>query len=1056
MTSLLRSYRTVSRLITLGLLVSSAAPALAQTTYTWNTTTTSNAWLNSGNWSPAGIPGEQNNANSSNSDIAAIGTFAFTPGNGLGIDMATANGHLGLGALDFTSTTAALQIGNSSGSNGALTLNGATVAGVANTLIAVRGTQNLTIANVPSGSGSQLMDLRLGGPSGVFLVNSGRTLTISSRIIERSANSGFVVRGGGTVVLNGANDNAFTGTVTVGTNSRLRLDNSGVLNNNRLGTTQPVTLNSGILNVTGNNTTGNHTNQQFGTLTVTGLSALTITRQANAQTVVRPASLNPGTSGILIVASDANLGNSIGNGTANLVFTTAPTTYGAGPNSGNTRPILTNVVAIGSNTASLARATLAYYDPVDGVVPLVRNGDSAGAGYSGITTLSAGTGLANTNVFLNGNTTAFAFGSGTAQVNSLTIPFWNITNIFNGTIRVNSGVILISSTASTTYSSAAGITFDLNGQTGRITVLSSTDLIATDRPYTINGVVQNTGSGGLVVSGAYGNTLSLQNSNNTFANGLTVQGLNVQGFPDGPGTNNLNGPSSTPFQLRFAANGSLGNAANSVTVNNASILSTATTTVNRTLNLAGDTFNGIGSTSGTLTWSGLITGANRLTMVGGTVTLSEAGNDYSGGTSVDAGILQAVLGSATATPLGSGRVTLNGGRLDFWVTNGQVRTVANDIVLPATGQQQFIIRAADGSAPTSLGTGVRLTGVLSGGTTGQTYRITDSNASGNHNNVLILDNPNNSMFGILEMWRGTLAITSDAALGNVSRIRHSTENLNGSFRFDADNIVVSASREFEFVTNNPQPVHTQGFTATIAGPLVGSGLMVKQGTGTLILSGTSTNTSPIHIDAGTLRVTGQIGSGAVTVKSGTTLEGSGTVGGTVTVQNGGTIRGGDPTSTTANALTLGNGLTAQSGATVAIRLLTLTPDVSSANPASNSFLNITGGTTTLNAGTNFLIDGSSLAFNSATTYSYRIAAGAGDQSALFINTPSQFSTVNFANASDFVFSVTGNAGGEVFLNIAPVPEPAVVLALAFGTLAVGRRVRRMFRQPTTKAGSLSV
>ncbi len=64
-----------------------------------------------------------------------------------------------LGGISFNRTvTNNLQIGNSSSSvNGILQLNGATIDTVANTLISVAGSSNLTIANVNSGSGTQAM-----------------------------------------------------------------------------------------------------------------------------------------------------------------------------------------------------------------------------------------------------------------------------------------------------------------------------------------------------------------------------------------------------------------------------------------------------------------------------------------------------------------------------------------------------------------------------------------------------------------------------------------------------------------------------------------------------------------------------------------------------------------------------------------------------------------------------------------------------------------------------------------------------------------------------------
>jgi hypothetical protein len=66
---------------------------------------------------------------------------------------------------------------------------------------------------------------------------------------------------------------------------------------------------------------------------------------------------------------------------------------------------------------------------------------------------------------------------------------------------------------------------------------------------------------------------------------------------------------------------------------------------------------------------------------------------------------------------------------------------------------------------------------------------------------------------------------------------------------------------------------------------------------------------------------------------------------------------------------------------------------------------------------------------------------------LNITNPAQFTTTNFANAAAFTFSVTGNAGGDVFLTVAPVPEPATVLGVAAAALGLGGFVRRRLRKP---------
>ena len=122
---------------------------------------------------------------------------------------------LTLGGIDYNKTqTTSTQIGNSSTTvNGLLQLNGATIDGVAKTLVRVAGSANLTIANVNSGAGTQTMDLRLGITDGIFHVADGRTLTISSNITELTASSGFTKTGTGLMTLSGTN--SYTGGTTI-------------------------------------------------------------------------------------------------------------------------------------------------------------------------------------------------------------------------------------------------------------------------------------------------------------------------------------------------------------------------------------------------------------------------------------------------------------------------------------------------------------------------------------------------------------------------------------------------------------------------------------------------------------------------------------------------------------------------------------------------------------------------------------------------------------------------------------------------------------------------
>jgi autotransporter-associated beta strand protein len=206
-------------LAVLGLLVI-AAPAPGQSTLTWNAAVTSNAWLDPLNWTggPAntwpGVTATANPANGNSGDTALVGDFAFTPSSGLAIDMAAAGGELSLGALQFTGSTANLTVLNPTTTFGNLRLNGATVGGVSNVLLAnTSGSRDLGVMGNLGGTGTQNLGIHLGITDGVMLVNPGRTITIGAGISEAAANSAFSVQGGGRVVL--TRPNTFTGQTQV-------------------------------------------------------------------------------------------------------------------------------------------------------------------------------------------------------------------------------------------------------------------------------------------------------------------------------------------------------------------------------------------------------------------------------------------------------------------------------------------------------------------------------------------------------------------------------------------------------------------------------------------------------------------------------------------------------------------------------------------------------------------------------------------------------------------------------------------------------------------------
>jgi len=275
-------------------------------------------------------------------------------------------------------------------------------------------------------------------------------------------------------------------------------------------------------------------------------------------------------------------------------------------------------------------------------------------------------------------------------------------------------------------------------------------------------------------------------------------------------------------------------------------------------------------------------------------------NLFTGGATLNAGTLR--MGHAEA--MGTGAVTHAGGSLMFSFGSG---TVTNDIALAPTAYQTFIIRGPN-DAPPGTGTEVTLTGKLSGGTAGLTYRLVDSNTTSNHNNVLALTNAANDFSGTIELWRGFLAFTSDAALGNPDNdIRMDVNNGNGGLRFDTDGTTLNANRTITLVSSNSQEGFTvPAGTGTVAGPIVGAGAMVKRGAGELVLSSTAnTFTGNVSVAAGKLTVDGTIATSAnaVTVTATGALGGSGTI--ARTVNAAGIIAPGSGTGTlTASAATI--------------------------------------------------------------------------------------------------------------------------------------------------------
>ena len=298
-------------------------------------------------------------------------------------------------------------------------------------------------------------------------------------------------------------------------------------------------------------------------------------------------------------------------------------------------------------------------------------------------------------------------------------------------------------------------------------------------------------------------------------------------------------------------------------------------------------------TANSTTFAGTVTGSGGgLTKVGaGTLTLSGT-NTYSGGTTISSGTLQVSndvnLGNA------SGSVTLNGGTLAMNATNLITHRTIN-------------LAGAGGTITTVGNPQINLEGLITGSGT----LILDHTTPGGI--ITIQGTVDNTFTGLTTIQGGLVtlasfghvALSGDVLITASGRLYDETSEQisstgtvtnNGNFRFSTS---TNAQQTIGTLLGNGQ------ITGGLAGAdtlIVGAGnfsgkisdgtapiALVKQGAGTLILSGTSTYSGATSINAGTLLINGStFSAGTVSVGTGSTLGGTGSTG-IVTVAGGGNI-----------------------------------------------------------------------------------------------------------------------------------------------------------------------
>ncbi len=455
-------------------------------------------------------------------------------------------------------------------------------------------------------------------------------------------------------------------------------------------------------------------------------------------------------------------------------------------------------------------------------------------------------------------------------------------------------------------------------------------------------LVGPTPSSTLTVTGGGTAILSAENA---YSGGTTIiDGTTVEVTNSNPGIS-----SSIGTGLLTLDNGILEAGANNLAFSNAV-----------TLTNNGGTFDTNGNI---LTWNGVISGDGGLTKVGAGTLILGSTNTYAGGTLVDGG----TLGLGANDALGSGPVTMQPGTTLQFEASGIA--LENAIAL---------------NANSTLDTGSNMdgiSGVISG--SGALTKI----GSG----MLILAGANTYAGGTF-LDEGTLGIDSNGALGAGALAMQPGTTL----QFEADELTLPNA----IVLNADPTIDTQSNTDTISGVISGSGSLDKIGSGTLILTAANTYTGPTDVQGGTLAVRGSLDS-IVTVESGATLGGTGTVGGIV-ANSGATVAPGvlGPYA----RFTVTGEASFAAGSTFAVNV----------NPAGQNDKLVTSGATTLSGGA-VAVDGASGTYLPSTRYTLLTAQGGVSGTFSSLSTSGDLATLVFIGPT---LSYDAN---DVYLGFAVLP-----------------------------------
>ena len=430
--------------------------------------------------------------------------------------------------------------------------------------------------------------------------------------------------------------------------------------------------------------------------------------------------------------------------------------------------------------------------------------------------------------------------------------------------------------------------------------------------------------------------------------------------------------------------------------------------------------------SGSITFNYAISGGFGLTKSGaGLATLKGAGT-YTGGTTVNAGILRSAP-NTTENVFGSGNITIaSGATLSFrpianTVTTANIISGAGTVnAFGGTGGVQILSGANTYTGATTLTGGVlNIQNATALGTTDNGTSVSAGYALQIQNNITV---------GAESLALNGTGIATDGALRNISgtNVWQGTVTLGSAARINSDSGSLTFNTATNSITGTNQALTLGGAgNGTVGGTITtGTGTLTKDGAGTWTLSGTNTYSGATTVSLGTLLINGSssAATGAISISNGAILGGAGTVGAAIT--SAGTLSPGDGTTAIgtfhATALTLNTGANFQFdlGGSSASDRIALT------------------GAFTRGTGTSFSVNFNNTGVANST---YTLATFASLAGGFTAGDVSNFTYTGLAGGvTSGTFGLTGTD-----LTFTTVPEPSTWALLAFSlTTVMVLRLRR--------------